>query len=125
MFFGTTSIIGSKRSEPGLRLGIWRQGGRAIQELVDVKRAEEDSKNRIVGHIVHSPPFIFSAGDDGFTQDFKLSRSVEQNFHANNFPCPLLLSKSHLLSGFQHHLFYVLPLLTRSSHLFLLRLWFC
>jgi hypothetical protein len=50
------------------------RAGRAIQELeqflVDVKRAGGDSKNRIVGHIVLSPPLIFSAGDDGFTQDF-------------------------------------------------------
>ena len=43
------------------------RAGRAIQELeqflVDVKRAEEDSKSRIVGHIVLSPSLIFSAGD--------------------------------------------------------------
>jgi len=114
LFFGTNaSILGSKRLKPVLRLGIWRRGwsllagwrtqrrlrrkrrpqlvraGRAIQELeqflVDVKRAGEDSKNRIVGHIVLSPPLVFSAGDDGSTQDFGVIEVDINKIDATNF----------------------------------------
>ena len=38
--------------------------------LADVTRDWEKEKNRIIGHVVLSPPISFDYGDDGFTEDW-------------------------------------------------------
>ena len=65
------------------------QAERAIKPLekflVDVKRDWEDPKNRIIGHVVLSPPLILHAGNGGFTQDFAVIEVDTTKIDATNF----------------------------------------
>ena len=36
------------------------------QSMTDLKRHREDPQNRIIGHVVLSPPLVLNAGKDGF-----------------------------------------------------------
>ncbi|KAG8984547.1 hypothetical protein FRB90_005244, partial [Tulasnella sp. 427] len=53
--------------------------------LADVRRDWEDPKQRIIGHVVLSPPLILSAGNDGFTQDFAVIQVDTTKIDATNF----------------------------------------
>ena len=55
------------------------------QFLAVVKRDWEDPKERIIGHVVLSPPLVLSAGEDGFTQDFAVIEVDTTKIDATNF----------------------------------------
>ena len=62
---------------------------KAVEELEkflsDVKKDGENPKNRIIGHVVLSPPLILSAGKDGFTQDIAVIEVDTTKIDDTNF----------------------------------------
>lgn len=55
------------------------------QFLADVKRDWTDPKNRIIGHVVLSPPLALSVGEGRFTQDFAVIEVDTTKIDASNF----------------------------------------
>ena len=55
------------------------------QSMTDLKRYREDPQNRIIGHVVLSPPLVLNAGKDGFVQDFAVVEVDTTKIDATNF----------------------------------------
>ena len=53
--------------------------------MTDLKRYREDPQNRIIGHVVLSPPLVLNAGKDGFVQDFAVVEVDTTKIDATNF----------------------------------------
>ena len=55
------------------------------QLLANVKRDWTDQKNRIIGHVILSPPLSLSVGEGRFTQDFAVIEVDTTKIDASNF----------------------------------------
>ncbi|KAI0346551.1 hypothetical protein BDW22DRAFT_1426004 [Trametopsis cervina] len=55
------------------------------QFLVTVQRDWSDPQNRVIGHVVRSPPLILSDGKDRVAQDFAVIEVDSTKIDANNF----------------------------------------
>ena len=53
--------------------------------MTDLKRYREDPQNRIIGHVILSPPLVLNAGKDGFVQDFAVVEVETTKIDATNF----------------------------------------
>lgn len=53
--------------------------------LPDATRDWKDRKNRIIGHVVLSPPIAFNVGDDGFTEDWAVIEVDASKIDPSNF----------------------------------------
>ena len=55
------------------------------QFLLEAKQDWEDPENRIIGHVVLSPPFLLNAGNGGYMQDFAVVEIDPAKINATNF----------------------------------------
>ncbi|KAG8980698.1 hypothetical protein FRB90_007531 [Tulasnella sp. 427] len=76
----------AERNHVQPQLGKTEKAIKRLEEfLADVRRDWKDPKQRIIGHVVLSPPLILSAGNDGFTQDFAVIQVDTTKIDATNF----------------------------------------
>jgi len=68
------------------RLNEAEDGVKELEHFLDlVNRDWKDPKNRLIGHVVLSPPLTFSAGAGRFTQDVAVIEVDTSMIDANNF----------------------------------------
>ncbi|KAH8110516.1 hypothetical protein DFH11DRAFT_773107 [Phellopilus nigrolimitatus] len=79
-------VAAAERAAAQLRMDEATKAIKAFEQLLaDVVRDWADEGNRVIGHVVLSPPISFGFGDDGFTDDWAVVQIYSSKISKLNF----------------------------------------